>query len=119
MKRIYLNKYLPPVLLFLSIVIQAIGSVLGKYAAGSQDILTICILYFAILGGMGIQIFVWQYSLKYYQLSFAFPIKSLVNFFVVFAAFILFKEPITTMNIIGLIIITIGVTILMHDNKGI
>jgi len=110
-------------LLILSILIQAFGAICTKYAAEwgqSETFLGIpvyLVFYLFILGGMGLQVIVWQYALKYYPLSFAYPFRSLVSFIVLFAAFWLFHESITPMNILGLSIITFGVYFLARDKE--
>lgn len=110
-------------LLILSILIQAFGAICTKYAALWSQTETILgvpvylVFYLLILGGMGLQVIVWQYALKYYSLSFAYPFRSLVSFIVLFAAFWLFSESITAMNILGLSIITIGVYFLARDKE--
>jgi drug/metabolite transporter (DMT)-like permease len=66
---------------------------------------------------MGLQIIVWQYALKYYSLSFAYPFRSLVNFIVLFSAVWLFHESVSAMNIVGLTVITVGVFFLSRDKE--
>jgi drug/metabolite transporter (DMT)-like permease len=68
---------------------------------------------------MGLQVIVWQYALKYYPLSFAYPFRSLVSFIVLLSAFVLFHESISLMNIAGLTVITIGVFFLARDKEAI
>jgi multidrug transporter EmrE-like cation transporter len=110
-------------LLILSILIQAFGAICTKYAADSNPTDVFLglplefIIYFIILGGMGLQVIVWQYALKYYSLSFAYPFRSLVSFIVLFSAFLLFHESISLMNLLGLSIITIGVFYLVKDKE--
>jgi small multidrug resistance pump len=110
-------------LLILSILIQAFGAVCTKYAADSTSTQMVfgipyeMIFYFFILCGMGLQVLVWQYALKYYSLSFAYPFRSLVNFVVLFFAYLLFNESITIANFVGLSIITIGVMVLARDKE--
>jgi multidrug transporter EmrE-like cation transporter len=110
-------------LLILSILIQAFGAICTKYAADSNPTEFFLglplefIIYFIILGGMGLQVIVWQYALKYYSLSFAYPFRSLVSFIVLFSAFLLFHESISLMNLLGLSIITIGVFYLVKDKE--
>jgi drug/metabolite transporter (DMT)-like permease len=110
-------------LLILSILIQAFGAICTKYAAEWSQSETLfgipvyLVFYLFILGGMGLQVIVWQYALKYYSLSFAYPFRSLVSFIVLFAAFWLFHESITPMNILGLSIITVGVYFLARDKE--
>lgn len=110
-------------LLILSILIQAFGAICTKYAAQSNPsdlffgIPVEFFIYFIILGGMGLQVLVWQYALKYYSLSFAYPFRSLVNFIVLLSAYFLFHESISLLNFIGLSIITVGVFYLARDRE--
>ena len=110
-------------LLILSILIQAFGAICTKYAAEWDPSATLfgipvyIIIYLFILGGMGLQIIVWQYALKYYSLSFAYPFRSLVNFIILFSAVWLFHESVSLMNIVGLTVITVGVFFLARDKE--
>jgi multidrug transporter EmrE-like cation transporter len=109
--------------LILSILIQAFGAICTKYAAESSSSATFLgiphylIIYVIILGGMGLQVIVWQYSLKFYPLSFAYPFRSLVSFIVLIAAVLLFHESVSVMNIVGLTVITVGVFFLARDKE--
>ena len=110
-------------LLVLSILIQAVGAVLTKYAAmwtNHDELFGIpfeLVFYAIILACMGLQVVVWQYALKYYPLSFAYPFRSLVSFVVLLSAFVLFNESVTIMNIVGLSVITLGVFFLARDKE--
>jgi multidrug transporter EmrE-like cation transporter len=110
-------------LLLISILIQAFGAICTKYAAEWEPSETLfgipvyLIIYLLILGGMGVQVIVWQYALKYYSLSFAYPFRSLVSFMVLLAAFWLFHESVTVMNIVGLTVITAGVVFLAQEKE--
>lgn len=109
--------------LILSILIQAFGAICTKYAAESSSSATFLGLplylsiYVIILGGMGLQVIVWQYALKFYPLSFAYPFRSLVSFIVLIAAVLLFHESVSVMNIVGLSVITVGVFFLARDKE--
>ena len=110
-------------LLVLSILIQAVGAILTKYAAmgttyeGFYGIPFELVFYGIILACMGLQVLVWQYALRYYPLSFAYPFRSLVSFIVLFSAFVLFNESVTVMNVVGLSVITLGVFYLAKDKE--
>jgi len=122
-----LTEWLPPKihlhLLIFSIIIQAFGAICTKYAAewNSLDLFlgvrVDLIFYLIILLCMGLQVFFWQNSLKYYSLSFAYPFRSLVYFIILFSAVLLFNESITIMNIFGLSVITAGVFYLAKDKE--
>ncbi len=109
--------------LVLSILIQAFGAICTKYAAESSSSATpigipsYLIIYVIILGGMGLQVIVWQYALKFYPLSFAYPFRSLVSFIVLVAAVLLFHESVSVLNIGGLTVITVGVFFLARDKE--
>jgi multidrug transporter EmrE-like cation transporter len=109
--------------LVLSILIQAFGAICTKYAAETTNsaplfgVPVYLVIYVIILGGMGLQVLVWQYALKFYPLSFAYPFRSLVSFIVLIAAVILFHESVSVMNIVGLSVITIGVFFLAQDEE--
>jgi multidrug transporter EmrE-like cation transporter len=111
-------------LLIISILIQASGAVCTKYAAGLAPsstffgINTTLIIYCIILGGMGLQVFFWQAALSYYSLSFAYPFRSLVIFIVLLEAFFLFQESVTLFNVVGLIIISVGIFYLVRDEEA-
>jgi drug/metabolite transporter (DMT)-like permease len=119
----YLHPKIPLYFLIISILIQAFGAICTKYAAESGSsgaffgIPFYIIIYFFILGGMGLQVIVWQYALKYYPLSFAYPFRSLVSFIVLLSAFLLFHESVSLMNVAGLSVITFGVFFLARDKE--
>jgi len=110
-------------LLILSILVQAFGAICTKFAAeiGSSVSLfglnAVFLIYCVILGGMGLQVFLWQASLRHYTLSFAYPFRSIVSFIVLFAAFFLFQESVTFFNVLGLVIITVGIFYLVKEKE--
>lgn len=120
----YIFKNYGFIFIMLSILFQATGGVFGKYASNTIDNLTIPEImsntfYILSIICMILQAIVWQQALRYYQLSFAYPFMSLVNFVILLYAYILFDESITITNIIGLLIISSGVYFLSRDDKKI
>jgi len=105
-----------------SILSQACGGICGKYASMTINNSPIAIVLspfcIAAIGFMVLQAMFWQQALKHYPLSFAYPFISLVNFVVLFSAFFLFGETITVYNILGLIIISIGIFILAQERDA-
>ena len=110
-------------LLILSIIIAAFAAICTKFAAEIAPsttflgVNTILLIYLIILGAMSLQVLCWQQSLKYYSLSFAYPFRSLVSFFVLFSAYFLFGESIKLINIVGLAVISIGIFYLVKDKE--
>ncbi|MEN6327078.1 MAG: hypothetical protein ABFD18_12845 [Syntrophomonas sp.] len=107
-------------LIILSILFQAGSGICGKYAAitikETSPIVTITnIFYLLSLAFLVLQAIVWQQALIHYPLSYAYPFISLVNFVILFFSAILFHEQITVYNLLGLIIISVGILILSRS----
>jgi drug/metabolite transporter (DMT)-like permease len=110
-------------LLILSIIITGFAAICTKFAAEIAPSTTffgvnaILLIYLIILGAMGLQVIFWQQSLKHYSLSFAYPFRSLVSFFVLFSAYFFFGESIKLINIVGLAVISFGIFYLVKDKE--
>lgn len=107
-------------LIILSILFQAGSGICGKYAAitikETSPIVTITNIYYLLsLTFLVLQAIVWQQALIHYPLSYAYPFISLVNFVILFFSAILFHEQITIYNLLGLIIISVGILILSRS----
>lgn len=63
------------------------------------------------IGVMGMYAICWQQVLKHIDLSTAYMFKGTSLIFVILLAYVLFGEAITIMNIIGAIVIIIGITL--------
>lgn len=105
----------------LAIVFKSLGAISGKYAAITLPEVTVFsiltnIFYILTLVCLFIQAIVWQQALLHYPLSFAYPFISIVNFIVLVVSAILFHEEITPMNVVGMAIISIGITVLSRNN---
>lgn len=109
--------------IILAILFQSSGGIFGKFAALSVQtpsiigILTNTFYILALLC-MVLQAVVWQQALIHYPLSFAYPFMSLVNFVILCLSAILFHEEITVANVIGLILISVGITVASSKNGG-
>ena len=87
--------------------ISGLSGIFAKYASlnlGGYDFLSLLFIIFYIisLGFLVLQAIVWISALKYYDLSFAYPFISLVNFIILVSSYLLFNESITLANLIGL-----------------
>lgn len=105
--------------IILSIIFQSSNEIFKKYAAVTLTDVTFMavfsnLFYLLALLSLFLQAIVWQQALIHYPLSFAYPFMSLVNFVVLISSALLFNEGITIANIIGLGLISIGITILSH-----
>jgi len=101
----------------LAILFQSANGVLGKYVAvslsgfGVADVV-FNVFYILSIACLAMQALVWQQALKHYDISFAYPFMSIVNFVVLICSLLLFNEGITATNVIGLAIISLGIYVL-------
>lgn len=104
------------VLKYLSLVainlIYACTSLCTRYAS-QQDFMSWKYLcgFSCAIGVMGVYAILWQQVLKRISLSMAYMFKGTSLVFVMILAALLFGEPITWMNIIGAVIIILGVAL--------
>lgn len=108
------------VILLLINLIYAVVSILTKYTS-QQEFLSwryICGLAGAV-GVMGIYAILWQLVLKRVELSLAYMFKGTSIVFVMLLAFWLFSEQMTWNNIVGAIIIILGIVLYANDSKPI
>ncbi len=101
--------------IILSILFQAIAVISLKYAAVAPSAIPFTNPFYLLsLFFLFLQALIWQQALRRYPLSFAYPFMSLVNFILLFSSAFLFHEGITAANIIGLILISVGITVLVQ-----
>lgn len=81
-----------------------------KYAA-QQEFMSMpyCLALCGAIGVMGMYAICWQQVLKQIDLSTAYMFKGTSLIFVILLAYALFGEAITMMNIIGAIVILLGI----------
>lgn len=107
-------------LIIFSVLLQAASGICGKYAAMTVEDVSPFItvtngFYLLSLVFLVLQAIIWQQALIHYPLSYAYPFLSLVNFVILIFSGILFNEQITFYNILGLIIISLGILILSRS----
>ena len=106
--------------IILSIALQSLSGIFTKYAALSLPApsfigIVTNTFYILSLGCLFLQAVVWQQALRHFPLSVAYPFMGLVNFVVLFSSAILFQEGITSANIVGLLLISVGIVMLSHE----
>ena len=74
-----------------------------------------CLGLAGAIGVMGAYAICWQQILKRVELSTAYMFKGTSLIFIMLFAFALFGEAITIMNVIGAIVIVIGITLFAKD----
>lgn len=100
----------------LAVIIYTFSGIMGKFAAGHEFLSWPFIFFigmeFLILG---IYAIVWQQIIKRYPLSMAYVNRALAIFWSTLWAYLIFGERITLKNIIGVVIIFIGIMVVNSD----
>lgn len=107
--------------IILAIFFQSVSGISGKFAAITLSDATLFAIiangfYIISLACLFLQAIVWQQALIHYPLSFAYPFMSLVNFVILISSALLFDEGITIANVVGLCLISIGITVLSRES---
>ena len=106
------------VVILLSVnLLYACVSIFTKYASQSEFMSWsyVCAVVGAI-GVMGLYAILWQQILKRIEISLAYMFKGTSIVFVMLLAHIIFGEQITWNNIIGAIIIILGIVLYAHSS---
>ena len=100
-------------------LLYACVGIFTKYAS-QQDFLSLNFMLGVIcaVGVMGLYAVLWQQVLKRIELSVAYMFKGTSIIFVMLLAYILFGEQITWNNILGAIIIIVGIVLFAYDPKS-
>lgn len=100
------------ILLSLSLIIQSLSSVFIKYAGKYETLSREFILFYALaVGCLGVFAIMWQLLLELIPLTTAYLRKGILYILILIWSVILFKEQVTVNNIIGSIIIIVGISI--------
>ena len=87
-----------------------------KYASQQEmGSVAYCLGLAGAIGVMGAYAICWQQILKRVELSTAYMFKGTSLIFIMLFAFALFGEAITIMNVIGAIVIVIGITLFAKE----
>lgn len=103
----------------LALIFQSLSLIFGKKAALSissytfNNIIT-CKFYYISMICLFFQALVWQLALQKIALNKAYFFMSGIYFVIMFSSYFIFKESISTFNIIGVLIIFIGIVNLLR-----
>lgn len=99
-------------LLSLSLVLQSLSSVFIKYAGQYETLSQKFILYYVVaVGCLGVFAVMWQFLLELIPLTTAYLRKGILYILILVWSVILFGETVTVNNIIGSIIIIVGISL--------
>lgn len=101
-------------------MLYACVSIFTKYASQSEFMSWNYVwAVLSAIGVMGLYAMLWQQILKRVELSFAYMFKGTSIVFVMLLAHVIFGEQITWNNIIGAIIIILGILLYAYSSKPI
>ena len=110
--------------IFLSIFFQSMAVILNKTASlymKTFDFFSIIKnpIFFGVLICLGFQAIFWQMVLRKYELFFAYIFSSLIYIIILVISYFIFKEHIYMRNILGSIVIMVGVIIFNYNKREI
>lgn len=113
------HKYCHVIILLFINLLYACVSIFTKYAS-QQEFLSWNYMLWLVgaVGVMGVYAVLWQQVLKRIELSMAYMFKGTSIIFVMLLAYILFGEQITWNNILGAIIIIVGIVLFAYNPKS-
>ena len=105
------------IFIFLSIALNVSASILFKKSAIDYNSGLVNSLYFNqfYIGGicfLGVQTITWIYALRHVLLTIAYPMNSLIYPLGLFSGWLFFNEEIRLNNIVGIVVIMLGIIIL-------
>ncbi|PID27454.1 MAG: hypothetical protein CR982_05790 [Candidatus Cloacimonadota bacterium] len=108
--------------IFLSFLFQSLAIIVGKKASISMEEYTLYevstnVYYLSVLFLLFLQAIFWQLALKYFKLSYSYMFMSLIYPVVLFSGYFFYGETISTNNIVGTIIILLGVLLLLSSGE--
>ena len=104
------------VILYGGFLVYSVSSIFAK-KAGIQETTLGMLIFFALeFMVLGIYAIVWQQALKRFPLTTAISNKGITVLFSLIWSVLIFKESITLMNIIGTVLVIIGVVMVSSDD---
>lgn len=108
------------VFLHATVFLYALSSICAKYASGLEFFsFKWCLIYALQIFILGCYALLWQQILKIMPLNFAFANKSVTLIWGMIFGIVLFDEKPTVWNIVGALIVLVGVILMVTDgDKG-
>ncbi len=104
------------IFLHVCILVYTMSSVMTKYASQYEFLSIEYLCYMAVVFGiLGVYAIIWQQAIKPFSPSVAYSNKSVTTIWTLIFSNLLFGEGITLNNIIGVIIIILGVIMVAKD----
>lgn len=108
-------------ILFLQAIIMifSASSVVAKLASGQPLLSVNWILFYGLeIFLLGVYAIFWQQAIKKFDLSIAYANRAMVLLWSIVWAVLIFREKITVQNIIGLVVVILGIVIINAEEQG-
>lgn len=103
------------VLLYVGFGVYSFGGVFAKYAAAQSDLVRMSVYLLGEIFVLGIYAIFWQQALKRFPLVVAMSNKGVTVVFSLIWSVLLFQEKITIVNILGTLVIFLGIWMVSTD----
>lgn len=114
-KRLCKNKISDYIVLYAGFVVYSFGAVLAKYAAAQSNFCVTAAYLIGEISVLGIYAVFWQQALKRFPLVVAMSNKGVTVVFSLIWSVLLFQEKITIVNILGTLVIFLGIWMVSTD----
>ena len=101
----------------LIVMIYTLSGVASKFASGQNFLSKGFVLFYGIeICILGVYAILWQQMIKHFDLSIAYANRAMALLWSLLWAVIFFSEQISIKNVIGVIIVIVGIIIINNDN---
>lgn len=102
----------------LTLLVYAISNIPSKLASNEEFLsFKFCLYYGLIILTLGIYALLWQQVLKKFSLNIAYANKAISIVWSMLIGFVVFKEDISLFNILGTIIVVIGIIVMVKGEQ--
>lgn len=110
------KRYLNILVLQVIIIVYTLSGICAKFASNNEFLSVNFILFYGLeIGVLGIYAVLWQQVLKKFDVSVAYANRSVALIWSLIWSVLLFGERITIKNIIGTIIVILGIVVVNLD----
>lgn len=107
------------IMLELVFLIYSCSSLVGKFSAGSEVMSFKFILFYGLeVGILGVYAIIWQQVIKKFELSVAYANKAVTLLWALLWSVILFGETLKLNQVIGILLVIVGIVFLNTDGKA-
>lgn len=107
------------VLLQLAVVIYTFSGVMAKLASAHKDNLFLLLLFMGLeVVILGVYAIFWQQLIKHFDLTVAYANRAMAILWSLVWAALFFKEKITLKNMIGVLIVLVGILIMNGEKEA-